>query len=160
MNATIEYLLSLQRGIPGNAADWAIALLEAGHDSPTTRQLTDRHLPDRDCDRLTKIVLDELGFKELWDPHILAQEYERESIRDYFKGELNGWELIKRCCDLHWSNEKDDPTREFWIALADDADQHGGRGICIDYDFITVDFDTALRCAILSSGRPLPSSTT
>jgi hypothetical protein len=160
MDAIIEYLWSRQRGIPMNASDWAVSLLEAGRDSPAIRQLTDRHLPDSERERLTQIVIDELGRAELRHPHILAREYERASIGDYFAGELRGWDLIQRCCDLHWVDENDDPDREFWIALAEDAGQHGGQGICIDYDFITTDFDTALRSAILKSGRPLPKTMT
>lgn len=160
MDATIEYLWSLHCGMPQHAADWAISLLEAGQDSPSLRQLTDRHLLDLEREHLTRVVIDELGRSELWDWHILAREYERGSIGDYFAGKLQGWDLIQRCCNLYWSNEKDDPTRQFWIALADDADQHGGQGVCIDYDFISVDFDTALRSAILDSGRPLPPGMT
>ena len=160
MDATIKYLWSRQHGIRGDAADWAISLLEAGRDSSAIRQLTDRHLHDSVRERLTEVVIDELGLGELRDPHILTREYERASIGDYFAGELQGWDLIQRCCDLHWANPLDDPDRKFWIALADDADQHGGQGICLSYDFITTDFDTALQSAILKSGRPLPTTQT
>ncbi|MEZ6077098.1 MAG: hypothetical protein R3C56_15950 [Pirellulaceae bacterium] len=87
---------------------------------------------------------------------VLTLEYERASIDDYFTGLLDGPTLIQRCCNMYWSSTDDNSGLKFWTALADDACQHDGQGICIEYDFIHQEFDTALRSAILQSDRPLP----
>ncbi len=159
MDPTLAYLWSLHVGPADDTADWAIALLEAGKDSDAIRRLTDRHLSDRDRDRLTKIVITELNDTNLLDPNVLTTEYERASIDDYFHGRVDGWTLIQRCCDMHWDRH-DLPGLRFWTALADDACQHDGSGFCINFDFINQDFDAALRSAIIQSGRPLPKTVT
>ncbi|MCC7336398.1 MAG: hypothetical protein IT422_15015 [Pirellulaceae bacterium] len=156
MDPTLEHLWSIRQRPAGNTADWAISLLEAGHDSDALRRLTDRHLADRDRDRFAAIVIAELNYTELLDPEVLTLEYERASIDDYFTGLLDGPTLIQRCCNMYWSSTDDNSGLKFWTALADDACQHDGQGICIEYDFIHQEFDTALRSAILQSDRPLP----
>ncbi|MEZ6137248.1 MAG: hypothetical protein R3C53_20350 [Pirellulaceae bacterium] len=156
MDPKLEYLWSIRQLRADTTADWAISLLEAGHDSDALRRLTDRHLEDRDRDRLTAIVIAELNCTELLDPDVLTLEYERASIDDYFTGLIDGPTLIQRCCDMYWSSKGDNSGQRFWTALADDACQHDGQGICIEYDFINQNFDTALRSAILQSQRPLP----
>ena len=159
MDRTIAYLWSRHNPPVDDAADWAIALLEAGHDSDSIRQLTERHLPDSDRERLTANVLRELNLIDLLDVPVLTREYERAVIEDYLQGLIDGPTLIQRCCDIHWDRRDDDGYR-FWMALADDSCQHDGLGICLTYDFINRDFDTALRSAILQSGRPLPENVT
>lgn len=159
MDPTLAYLWSRHVPPAEDAADWAISLLQAGYDSDALRRLTDRHLSDRDRDRLTGIVLAELSRTRLLDPQVLTAEYERASIGDYFEGRIDGPTLIQRCCDIHW-DQHDPLGLKFWTAPADDACQHDGLGFCIDFDFINQDFDTALRSAILQSGRPLPETVT
>lgn len=157
MDPTLTYLWSRHVHPADDAADWAILLLEAGHDSDAIRRLTDRHLTDKDRDGLTAIVLRDLNRTELLDPKVLTREYERASIDDYFEGRIDGPTLIQRGCDIHWSRH-DGPGHRFWTALADDACLHDGHGYCIEFDFINQDFDKTLKTALLLSGRPLPKS--
>lgn len=156
MDVTIEFLWQRRNGHVVSAADWAIGLLEAGHHSDAVARLTDRYLTDNVRDQLVVEVLRDIGRVELLDVPTLMREFERESIGDYFVGRIDGWTLIEKGCDLSWSRFNDDPTREVWRRIAGDADQHGGQGICIDFDFLNGDFDQTLRAAILQSGRPLP----
>ena len=90
MDPTLAYLWSRHMRPADDGADWAIALLQMGHDSDAIRRLTDRHLSDKDRDRLTQIVLAELSRTKLLDPRVLTTEYERASIEDYFEGCIDG----------------------------------------------------------------------
>ena len=147
MDPTIAYLWSRHEPSADDAADWAISLLENGHDSDAVRRLTDRHLPRKDQERLAAVVLRELNLAPLLDPRVLAREYERANIEDYLHGRMDGQTLIQRCCDIRW-DQHDGQRHRFWMALADDSCQHDGLGFCIDFDFINQDFDTALRSAL------------
>lgn len=160
MDATVEFLWSRRFGLAIQTADWAIHLLEFGNESDAVARLTDRHVSPTIQEGLVNDALSELEQCHLLDLHTLKTEYERESIGDYFAGSIDGWTLIRRCCDLHYLDEEDDPDRHFWICLADDADQHGGQRICLQHDFVDNDFDTVLQEAIRGSGRPLPPTMT
>ena len=157
MDSTVEFVWSLNHWLPIHPADWAIQLLESEQESDAILRLTDRNLDWETQNQLVMHVLDDLGRSELLDPRNLRLAYELESIADYFAGKLDGWTLIRRGCDLYYEDEGDDQGRIFWIRLADDADEHGGQGVCIQFPFANNDFDQVLRDAIRNSGRPLPN---
>ncbi|MCO6455666.1 MAG: hypothetical protein J5I93_10265 [Pirellulaceae bacterium] len=157
MDSTVEFVWSLNHGIPMHPADWAIQLLERGLESDAILRLTDRSLDWETQNQLVLYVLDDLGRSELLDPRTLRLAYESESIADYFAGNVDGWTLIRRGCDLYYEDGPDDDGRIFWIQVADDADKHAGQGICIQFPFAGNDFDQVLRDAIRNSGGPLPS---
>ena len=158
MDSTIDLLWSLHIKDESAAAYWAKAMVENGYTSTALMRLMYEPIDLASRDRLVATALYDIGMEHLLDIHHLKTEYERESIADYFEKRIDGWTLIRRCCDLHWKDENDDPGRAFWIRIADDADFHGDNAVCFEYEFRGVDFDEALTNAILSSGRPLPEN--
>lgn len=156
MDPTVEFLWSRREGEPVPSADWAIRLLESGIESDAALRLTDRHMHWQDQQRLIKQVLREIGRDDLSDARRLRAAYEAESIADYLAGNIDGWTLIRRGCSLYWENKSEDPGRIFWIHVADDADEHGGQRICIQYPFVGGDFDEVLKAALRDSDRPMP----
>ena len=158
MNSTVDLLWSLHARSETSVANWAKAMAENGYTSEALLRLMYEPIDVYSRDRLMPIALADIGMAYLSDIHKLKLEYEHESIGDYFEMRIDGWTLIKRCCDLHWEDENDDPGRAFWIRVADDADLHGGSGDCFEHEFRGIDFDEALKIAIFSSGRPLPKN--
>ena len=156
MNPTVEFLWSRHQGLPASAADWAIQMLEGELESVALVRLTDRNLPCETQNRLLVEALHDVRRSELLDEHALRVAYESESIADYFAGRIDGWTLIQRGCGMYLDAPEDEPGRVFWIGLADDADEHGGQGIFLQYPFAGNDFNQVLHDAIRNSGRPLP----
>lgn len=128
MNATVQFLWDRHCQRLPNVADWAIAMLEAGHESDSILRLTDRDLDWEDRDRLLRTALRDLAQQELLEPLRLRQAYERERIREYLTGRLDAWALIlEGCCN--WGDEAawDGEDRLFWVRLSYDAHELQGR---------------------------------
>jgi hypothetical protein len=155
MDPTVEFMWSRQHGVPISAAEWASKLLLQNIQTDAILRLTDPFLHWQEQQRFVNDVLMELGMTNLNDVRVLRREFEAESIADYFSGVIDGWTLILRGCELYSDDDIDDPDRVFWIQVAEDADGHGGQGIYAQWNFQEDSFDSVLRAAIITSGRPL-----
>jgi hypothetical protein len=158
MDATSQFLWDRRRVLRDRkkSRDWAIALLEAGQESDAILRLagiTDEtwHL-ERE---LVTHILRDIGKLELLNNDTFYDAFEQEAIADYYAGLIDGPTLIDHGCEIYY--ERDEKRRKvFWIALADDAGQHGGQGICGKYRFDQLPYDVALQQALADHGFPNP----
>jgi hypothetical protein len=154
MDATIQLLWNRRGFQPSReASDWACSLLERGIENDAILVLAgNRDLESSEQRRLTDQAVRDIGLERLLEADQLVDAYERESVYDYYAGRIDGWDLILRGCDLYYQSEK--ATRRFWLIIADDADQHGGQGICMTYPFNRRPFDEVLKDALAANGFP------
>ncbi len=155
MERTIEFLWTKRNGQTPCSIRWAKAVIESGITSPSLQLLAENHFVPEDEDALVLQSLREIGKSILLDPFHLNQEYERENIRLFFIGEIDGWTLIGRCCQQHWDNQSIDPGLHFWILLDEEASEYDGNVVSLKWHSKEF-FDENLRATILESGRPLP----
>lgn len=160
MDSTLQFLWNRRSaGRPADeASQWAISLLQQGCESDAILRLADgADLKRESTDQLVKRAVQDLGLPHLLDDAALINAYEQASVADYFAGQIDGWTLIERGCDLYYESGEP-PAREFWIRIATDADQHGGQGICADFPFHQRPFDEVLREALVACGFAPPKN--
>lgn len=173
MEPTLDFLWKRYRGAVDRQATeaWAIAQLEAGHDSDALRRLTDAgRLDSLEERRLLQIALNEVGLGHLNDELGRNQEVlrarEQDHIAEWLAGRIDGWTLILRQCDLfydvsHAPHTEDYERLIFWIVVAEDASGHGGQGITLTYDFDESPVSPVLHRVLLRNEhyRPLVEGT-
>lgn len=79
MDPTVEFLRSRVQGLPISPANWAIQMLEAGHQSDALLRLTDHNLHREDQNRLVLEALNDVHRTDLLDQRALRHAYESES---------------------------------------------------------------------------------
>lgn len=160
MDRTIQFLWDRRERARSlkKSTDWAVHLLESGHDSEAIVRLA--ALTDGNWDweeGLVEQVLRDIGQHQLLQDRYLLPRYEAEVIADYYAGRIKGEELIRIGCDLYYDtrNRPEIPVGEFWLLLAEDSIQFGN-GFCHTYRFDLLPFDVALRQALAANGFPAP----
>lgn len=173
MEPTLDFLWKRYRGEVDRQATeaWAIAQLEAGHDSDALRRLTDAGRLDLlEERRLLQIARSEVGLGHLNHESGRTDEvrraWERENIAEWLAGGIDGWTLIHRQCELLYDVPYDPPTEDyerlrFWSDVAEDASGHGGQGISLTYDFDESPVSPVLHRVLLRNEhyRPLVEGT-
>ena len=131
--------------------DWAIRLLEDGHESDAILRLagiteSTWHLEPE----LVTRVLHEIGQEHLLEKHSLLDAYERGMVADYYTGSLDGKTLLVRGCKIY-SASGYESAYLFWSLLYDDA---GNVGFCDLYPFHEQPFDSVVKQALAERGFP------
>ncbi len=155
MDRTVEFLWNRRSGQKPCPIRWANAIIESGITSSSLQLLAENHFVPEDEALLVLQSIREIGKSILLDPFHLNQEYERENIRLFFQGEIDGWTLVGRCCQQFWDNQAIDPGLRFWILLDEEASEYDGTVVSLKWHSKEF-FDENLRATILQSGRPLP----
>ena len=103
MTSTIEIKLNyfLHRPKLSRNVDWAVSMLEQGHDSQHLRILAGEIEPHNrhEIIRFTKAAFNELGFELVTGPEILV-EYTGEVVADYIRGDISTGLLLDKLCSI------------------------------------------------------------
>ncbi len=152
MDSTIQFLWDRRKGgrTPDAAQRWAISLLEYGMESDAILRLAG-DANTQLVEQLTAQAIRDLGRERLLDERGLLEAYERASVSDYYNGRIDGWNLIGRGWEVYKESRYDSRWR-YWDIISDDAEQHGGQGICGTYPFNRMPFDMALKDALARNG--------
>jgi hypothetical protein len=159
MDSLVQFVWNRRQGgrPPREASDWACALLEQGVESEAILLLAaNPQLDSQEQQQLLAQSLVDLGRARLLDKDLLADDYERGLVEDYYAGRLDGGTLIQQGVELYLETHFPE-KRLFWMMISDDADHHGGQGICLRYPFNARPFDEVLAEALAENGFPRPA---
>ena len=107
--------------------DWAIGLLESGHDSPHLRQLAGM-LPTYNHFEMAALrdrTIEELKFAEV-TPTVAIREYAAEVLRYALHGDLDVIEALKVVADLCVANDYAPDLMDFYRLYYAHIDLQGG----------------------------------